>query len=190
MADTVQRIGYSAFLWCKKLVFVRLSRNLEYIGGGAFQSCTSLKSIYILPSCTDIGNQVFFGCKELIILNVPNDTRLGTWVISETALVEESYFEEYKLDSFGDYENNEEVNALIKNVNQGEEYALHRACSSFNPLPEIISEIVKRDGLQCFKKQNEIGITPSQYLHANPFAEVEQIAIAKRYVLEMMGEIL
>ncbi|GFH47066.1 predicted protein [Chaetoceros tenuissimus] len=84
----------------------------------------------------------------------------------------------------------EEVNPWIKNLNQNEEYAMHRVCSSFNPLTEIISEIVKRDGLQCFKKENEIGITPVQYLDANPFAEIDQIAIAKKYILEMMSEIL
>ena len=39
MSDTVRRIERSAFYYCHDLFFVRLSRNLEYIGVHAFQEC-------------------------------------------------------------------------------------------------------------------------------------------------------
>ena len=79
---------------------------------------------------------------------------------------------------------------MIKNINgDDEQFALHRACSSYYPMTQVIYEIVKRQGLIAFKKKNLIGITPLEYLEANPFAEdIDQIDIMKRYVLEMMGE--
>ena len=56
-------------------------------------------------------------------------------------------------------------NIIIKNINNDtEEYALHRARSSYYPTTEIIYEIVKKQGLKAFQKQNKLGITPLQYL--------------------------
>ena len=145
-------------------------------------------SNFVPPSCTEICNFVFWGCKKLIILNVLQHCQLGQGAIADTALITASSFE---TTSTGLYNSrNGEVDTWIKNVNQNEEHALHRACSSFNPLTEIIYGIVQRDGLQSIKKENEIGITPVQYLEENPFADVDQVAIVKRYILEMMGEIM
>jgi hypothetical protein len=48
---------------------------------------------------------------------------------------------------------------------------------------------VKRQGLKSFKRKNQIGITPLQYLEENPFSEdIKQSSVMRRYVLEMMGE--
>ena len=188
MADTVKRIEFCAFLHCYSLKFVKFSRNLEYIGFAAFRCCESLISIFIPPSCREIEDCAFHACHQLIIFHVPHTIELGEGVIAETALIRASPFEEYKF-SFGEYQNNEEVNAWIKNTNgDDEEYALHRACSSFNPMTDIIYGIVKRQGLESFHKKNEIGITPLQYLEENPFGDIEQQKLMKRYILEMMGE--
>ena len=188
MADTVRRIeGEGAFKNCCSLKFVKLSTTLECIGRRAFYFCASLTAMFIPPSCREIDEDAFSGCKKLIIFHVPQTTELGTSVISNTALIRASPF---KANEYSSSNSSEEENPWIKNLNQGEEYAMHRVCSLFNPHTEIIFEIVNRDGLQCFKKKNKIGITPAQYLDVNPFAEIDQIAIAKRYVLEMMCEIL
>ena len=186
MADTVKRIEKFAFDSCSSLKFVKLSRNLEYIGFSAFDGCKSLTSIFIPPSCRGIEDNVFSGCKKLIILSIPQYTQLGEDVIMDTALIRASHFEE---DQNGEYQNSEEVNAWVKNMNgDDEEFGLHRACSSFNPMADIIYEIVKRKGLASFQKKNEIGITPSKYLEENPFAHVDQQKLVKRYILEVMGE--
>ncbi|GFH56021.1 hypothetical protein CTEN210_12497 [Chaetoceros tenuissimus] len=190
MADTVKEIEEWAFHNCYSLEFVRLSRNLEGIASSVFSECRSLTSIFIPSSCRLIEHFAFKGCKKLIILNVPQHCQLGVQVVSDTALIAASSFETTSAGGAGLYYENEEVNTWIKNMNQNEEYALHRACSSFNPITEIVSEIVKRDGLQSFKKENEIGITPAKYLEENPFADVDQVAIVKKYILEMMGEIM
>ena len=191
MSDSVRRIERQAFEYCRSLEFVKLSRNLEYIGKWAFCCCESLTSIFIPPSCREIDRCAFSGCKKLIIFHVPQTTELGGNVIARTLLIQTSHFEadELQLDTSGDYQNSEEVNAWIKNINsQDEEYALHRACSSFNPMADIIYEIVKRKGLASFQKKNEIGITPLKYLEENPFAHVDQQKLVKRYILALMGE--
>ena len=184
MSDSVKRIDSEAFMECESLKFVKLSRNLKYIGRFAFLFCNSLTSIFIPPSCREIGYQAFADCKELIIFSVPQRTQLDRNVIAETALLKGTTFE---TDEDGDYENTQEVNAWIKNINDEEEYALHRACSSYNPLTDIIYDIVKRQGLKSFATKNQIGVTPLQYLKENPFANIDQQNLMKRYILEMMG---
>ncbi len=189
LSDTVIRIEREAFSGCNSLSFVKLSRSLEYIGGYAFFGCECLPSIFIPPSCQEIGTRAFLRCKKLIVLHVPHQTQLGEKVIDNTALIEASAFE---IDEYSVYDTsiNDNVNHWIKNVNgDDDQFALHRACSSFNPNTQVIYEIVKRKGLVSFKKKNQIGITPMQYLEANPFAEhIDQSSVMKRYVLEMMGE--
>ena len=77
----------------------------------------------------------------------------------------------------------------VKSINHEQEYALHRACTSFNPLSEIIHALVKRKGIKAMKMPNAIGITPSQYLAANPFADISEMEIVNRCLLDMMGEV-
>ncbi|GFH61867.1 hypothetical protein CTEN210_18343 [Chaetoceros tenuissimus] len=188
MADTVKRIEFFAFGTCTSLVFISLSRNLEFIGVAAFSNCVSLTSIFIPPSCRWIGDYTFEGCGKLIILHVPQDTQLGFKLIEKTALIRRSLFKRYTND-LGLYEINE-INDLIKNINgDTDEYALHRACSSYNPSTDLIYDLVKRQGLKALNKKNEIGITPLDYLDANPFADnIDHRGLMKRYILEMMGE--
>ena len=190
MADTVKRIENGVFDNCESLEFVKLSRNLEYIGECAFWYCESLTSIFIPPSCREICEQAFYHCRKLIILSVPRHTTLGDDLISKTALFEASHFETDETDEYdGYYDNNQEVNTWIKNINDNnEEYALHRACSAFNPISDIIYEIVRRQGPASFQKENKIGITPVRYLEENPYANIDQQKLMKRYILEMMGE--
>lgn len=191
MADTVKRIEYGSFKGCSRLEFVKLSRNLEYIGEWAFEDCKSLTSIFIPPSCTMIDRNAMEECKSLIIFHVPRHTQLGDCVIAGTKLLNSSHFgeDELQIDYFGNYQTNEQVNAWIKNINGGdEECALHRACSSFNPMTDIISQIVKKQGFKSFHKKNAIGISPFKYLEENPFADIDQQKLMKRYILEMMGE--
>ena len=186
MADTVRRIEKEAFCRCMSLEFVKLSRNLEYIGYISFSHCKSLISIFIPPSCREIGREAFRDCKKLIIFTVPRHTTLGNKLIANTALFEAS---PYDSDQNGFYFNIEGVNQWIKNINgNNEEYALHRACSAFNPISDIIYEIIKRQGLVSFQKKNIVGITPLRYLEENPFADIDQQKLVKRYILEMMGE--
>ncbi|GFH57227.1 hypothetical protein CTEN210_13703 [Chaetoceros tenuissimus] len=211
MADTVRRIEHHAFYGCMGLTFVRLSRNLEFIGYKAFCKCRLLTSIFVPPSSREIDLKALASCEKLIIFHVPRHIQLGRGgVISGTALMEASPFEMYderdeeNMDNeitdwikninndARDEENmDNEITDWIKNINNEEQYALHRACSSFNPLEDIIYGLLQREGsLEVFKRKNSIGITPSQYLEANPYAEVREQKIINRFILEMIGEIV
>ena len=81
------------------------------------------------------------------------------------------------------------MNQWIKNINRGEGSTLHRAFSVFNPpLENEIAATMRRQGLGALREPNSIGVTPMQYLETNPYAHIDQSAIVKRFVLEMMGE--
>ena len=134
-----------------------------------------------------IGVWTFHCCKKLIILQVPQHSQLGGNLIADTALIEASPFE---TTSIGFYDNSNEVNEWIKNHHADNKFSLHRACSSYNPLDEVIFDIVKRQGVKAFKKQDSVGVTPLQYLCENPFTEIKEQKILKLYVLDMMGEIV
>ncbi|GFH57049.1 hypothetical protein CTEN210_13525 [Chaetoceros tenuissimus] len=191
MADTVKRIEESVFGGCGSLVFVKLSRNLEYIGIEAFYYCESLPSIFIPSSCREIDDYAFVDCINLVIFSVPQHTQLGECVIADTALIYDSHFE---TDGHGYYDDNEgdneEVNEWIQNINQNEEFALHRECASYEPSEDVIYGALKERGLSSFTVENKIGITASRYLDENPFSDIREQNLINRLVLDMMGEII
>ncbi|GFH50055.1 hypothetical protein CTEN210_06531 [Chaetoceros tenuissimus] len=113
MSDSVRRIEDWAFHNCWSLVFIKLSRNLDYIGIDSFEDCTSLPSIFIPPSCREMYYGSFQGCKKLIILHVPQHTRLGSKMIEDTALIRASPFEVLQNGSY-DFDINENVHEWIK----------------------------------------------------------------------------
>ncbi len=59
--------GHGAFQSCKKLANVNqiLKDSIKKIGNYSFRYCESLQSVTIPPSVTDIGIQIFNGCKNL-----------------------------------------------------------------------------------------------------------------------------
>ncbi|GFH46395.1 hypothetical protein CTEN210_02869 [Chaetoceros tenuissimus] len=187
-ANTVVRINPLAFADCSSLSSIKLSINIEVIESGAFIDC-NISRVFLPPRCREIGNAAFRMNNNLTIFNVPQDTEIDLHVISETKLIEESHFqidERYNYDSFPGQ--TEEVVAWIKNMNSDNKYSLHRACSSYKPLKEVINAIVEKKGIGSFHNKNSIGITPSQYLMENPFADVTEKDIIRDYIMKMMGE--
>lgn len=183
-SNTVVRIVEWAFHGCFSLSFIKWSINIEVIEDGAFGGC-DLISVFIPPRCREIKDLAFVSNKNLIIFSSPRDTALGDSIIARTKLIENS--SPFELTRYGYYHGQtEEVNNWLKNVNSGEQYSLHRACSSFQPLKEVILAIVKAKGIGAFQVKNEAGITPSQYLKENPYADVEEMDIVREYIATMM----
>ena len=179
MADTIRRIEHFAFSRCMKLAFVRFSRDLIFIGVGAFCFCKLLTSIFIPESCREIGDFVFHKT-NLMILVVPPLTELRRKVIEATPLLQKSIGEV----------NDDQVVAWVKSINDNDEYALHRLCSSMDPSEdEIYQMICEQGGPHAMARKNSIGITPSKYLAANPYADVDEMKLMKRFILENMGGI-
>ncbi|GFH57171.1 hypothetical protein CTEN210_13647 [Chaetoceros tenuissimus] len=196
MSDSVRRIEKYAFFMCTKLEFVKLSGILEFIGEAVFLGCHSLISIFVPPSCRQIDRDAFWDCQKLIICNIPENTQLGESVFGYTALLKASPFrldfetEGLYVSSEGRHVNYEAVNEWVKNHKAGDQFSLHRACSSFNPLDEVIFEIIGRQGIGALKIPDNSGVTPSQYLSTNPFTDIKETLIMKHYILRMMGEIV
>lgn len=179
MADSVQRIEEAAFSSCISIAFVKLSKSLEYIGKAAFYDCSNLFSIFIPVSCREIGSEAFACCSKLLIFNVSASTFLGRSVLHSTRLIER-------------YQHRNEENAFhewVRNINAGDIYILHRICACENPSLQAINTIIQEQGLLPMTRQNEIGISSSEYLFQNPFAEITEIRIVKHCILSMMGEI-
>ena len=81
----------------------------------------------------------------------------------------------------------EEVKNWMKNINNGERFSLHRACYSFQPTKEAIMTIALQQGFEAFSVENEMGITPFQYLKENPYTDILEKDIIEEYIMKMMG---
>ncbi|GFH43822.1 hypothetical protein CTEN210_00295 [Chaetoceros tenuissimus] len=174
-ADTVIRIESSAFGYCKDLAFINLPKSLEFIGNSAFSNC-NLSSVFIPPRCREIRDWAFYENKNLTILNIPQNTELGNNIFVSTKL----------LQSYPVSINN---TTWLKNINNHDQFALHRVCSSFEPtLQMILQTMLEKGGPKAFKEENNIGITPSRYLKENPYASVSEKDIIENYIMHMMGE--
>ena len=178
-ADTVIRIGRCAFSNCGNLVYIKLSTNLEYIGDEAFENC-NLYSVFIPPGCREIGRWAFRDNYNLTILNVPEDTEVGHHIIIYTEL------NQFCRIQFND----EPLNTWLENINRNDQFDLHRVCLSFEPtLDMILNTMIEKGGPNAFKVENSIGITPSRYLKENPYANVKEIDVIDKYILQMVGEL-
>ncbi|GFH47859.1 hypothetical protein CTEN210_04335 [Chaetoceros tenuissimus] len=190
MSDTVRRIEDIAISHCNRLTFIRLSQNLEYIGESVFFKCELLVSIFIPPLCREIRSNAFQYCWKLIILSVPQHTFIANAdAVRATALIEASPFD---ADYWGVYASRAVVEEWIKNINAEEQFELHRLCSSyFHPSEDYIYKLIKERNCSLrslTQLKNSIGVTPFEYLSANPFADIDQRKIVRRFVLDMMGE--
>ena len=71
---------------CSSLKSIKLSPDLEYISGHAFEGCTSLTSITIPEGATYIYNSAFAGCVSLKSITIPKTvTKIENNAIGKTA---------------------------------------------------------------------------------------------------------
>lgn len=148
---------------CESLSFIRLSRNLNFIGHLAFCDCSSLTSIFILPSCTDVGDWSSFSLWKVDHLECSSTHT--TWRTS-------NYW--YCFDQRYSIRTDHMAGMLWiqKMSRNGSEYESRWRIQSpssmlfLQPFLDIIYGIVKQKGLASFKKRNEIGLTPLNYLEA------------------------
>ena len=76
--NSVTKIGYGAFSWCKSLQSVTIPNSVKSIGDEAFRGCDSLQSVTIPNSVTSIGDGAFSGCDSLQSVTIPNSvTSIG-----------------------------------------------------------------------------------------------------------------
>ena len=74
----VTRVGNGAFDGCSSLKSITIPNSVTSIGSWAFADCSSLKSITIPSSVTSIGSAAFFSCSSLKSITIPNSvTSIG-----------------------------------------------------------------------------------------------------------------
>ncbi|MBD5373502.1 MAG: leucine-rich repeat domain-containing protein, partial [Bacteroides sp.] len=70
--------GIEAFRRCTSLTSVDIPNSVTEIGNNAFEECTSLTSVDIPNSITEIDKEAFQGCSSLTFVTIPNSvTKIG-----------------------------------------------------------------------------------------------------------------
>ncbi|GFH43793.1 hypothetical protein CTEN210_00266 [Chaetoceros tenuissimus] len=186
-ANTVIRIGKFAFCNCENLVYIKWSIFLGVIGQSAFRHC-NLSSVFIPPTCEEIDRNAFAYNRNLSILHVPQDAQLGRCVFATTTIAKSSSLHVDR-NGWYSYGESNEMNQWLLNMNNDNKFSLHRACSSFQPLKEVLYPIISQKGLKAFREKNTAGITPSKYLKENPYTDLTEKEIIHDYLMKMMGEV-
>lgn len=121
----VNRIGQSAFMYCKKLTSVMIPSSVTSIGVNAFWGCSAITSIELPDKMTNIaagsfgcmgitsaiipdnvksiGESAFAGCEELISVSIPNGvTSIGEYAFENCYALTELIIPD-GVTSIGDY---------------------------------------------------------------------------------------
>ena len=78
--DSVTRIGDGAFEGCTSLKSLVTPDSVTSIGGSAFENCYSLSSLVLPDSVTSIGAWAFSGCSDLADIVIPDGvTSIGNY---------------------------------------------------------------------------------------------------------------
>lgn len=72
IADTVEKIGDSAFDYCTGIKAITIPDSVTEIGEFAFSDCSSLESVTISKKAKIIGSMAFNGCKSLKTIEFPS----------------------------------------------------------------------------------------------------------------------
>ena len=85
--DSVEKIGYYAFAYCRNLKKVTIPDSVTTIAERAFEGCESLKEIRLPAGLTRIEEFTFFLCWDLRAVHIPEGvTTIGKNAFDETAL--------------------------------------------------------------------------------------------------------
>ena len=83
--DSVEHIGMIAFMNCRWLGELKLSKNLKSIAGGAFMGCSLLQKAELPDKLESLGPFAFGDCEDLSEITIPDSiTDLGASVFQHT----------------------------------------------------------------------------------------------------------
>ncbi len=88
--ESTETILDGAFASCGKLQRIYLPDGLKHIGGVAFDRCGELQRIHLPDSLKYIGGCAFRDCEKLIDINIPENTNVGSDILYNTLLAQNS----------------------------------------------------------------------------------------------------
>ena len=71
LPEGLERIGKSAFAFCKRLRKIRLPKSLWLIGTDAFRNCEQLEEVEVPEQVKLIDDRTFMGCSGLVTARLP-----------------------------------------------------------------------------------------------------------------------
>ncbi len=83
--DSLTAIWGCAFKDCVELTYVDL-KNVSSVSGGAFQSCTALRSVRLSDELTELPDHLFDGCASLAEIDMPDrPIAISAFILNGTA---------------------------------------------------------------------------------------------------------
>lgn len=187
MGDNVKKIEDRAFLNCRSLRFIRLSKRLEHIGYRAFRGCILLEALFLPSTVKSIKDDAFENCPSLKLMILPNDIDLnnvGKYIIYSLNAGILSYYAgstryEWIEDEDGIWnitdESSRRVNEWLFHHMDGSPF--HKLCYNSSITAEQINSYVTENGDDVAAAIDPShGMTPLHMLAMNPYASTDAIA--------------
>ena len=87
LPETIETIGYGAFLYCESLQYVNLPKNLQIIESEAFSQCHQLVIDEWPDQLRKIGNDAFVACDSLTSVHLPGTMEsIGMWAFNYSGI--------------------------------------------------------------------------------------------------------
>lgn len=183
LRDGVTRIEDGAFFGCRSLVFIQLSRQLQFIGKLAFADCISLEAIFLPPTLRKIESYAFDACESLRIFKLPcgiDLKGLGNEIIAGTAIINESHIRYEYIDGNNDAtdESDKRVNEwLLRQTDALSLLPFRKLCFDTSITLQMIRNIIQEHGKGCISETDESGMNGLHILAMNPHTPPEAILL-------------
>lgn len=87
LPETIETIGFGAFLYCESLQYVNLPKNLQIIESEAFSQCHQLVIDEWPDQLRKIGNDAFVACDSLTSVHLPGTMEsIGMWAFNYSGI--------------------------------------------------------------------------------------------------------
>lgn len=189
LGHNVISIDGGAFSYNLKLTSVSFTKaiHLKSIGKGAFQGCSSLKSLVLTPSVTSIGQSAFQGCTSLKSLDLGETiTTIPAQAFYECTALEEIKIPD-NISSIGYYAFGK-CTALKKAYVS---YMVSQISDSFYGCPNLTVFGFKDTSAQKYAEANNIPFVclngdKDFDVNGDSFVDIRDVTIMQKYIVEIL----
>ena len=98
ISKNITTIGQQAFYKCTSLTSINLQENIQAIERAAFASCTSLSKVNIYNSSIELGEIIFYGCNENLVIGCYTNSTVCTYA-DDNELTYELFYSRINIDN-------------------------------------------------------------------------------------------